>query len=61
MVDAMATRAQLDGAELAVIVGASATGAVDEPLEHIFGHTLFTDFSAQVHGIGELTNPGVVE
>lgn len=34
-------------AELAVVIGSTATGVVDNPLEHIFGYTCCNDFSAR--------------
>ena len=34
-------------AELAVVIGAVASGAVDDPLGHVFGYTCCNDFSAR--------------
>lgn len=34
-------------AELAVIIGAPASGVVDDPLHHVFGYTCCNDFSAR--------------
>ncbi len=40
-------------AELAVVIGATATGVVDNPLEHIFGYTCCNDFSARDAQFGD--------
>ena len=40
-------------AELAVVIGSTATGVVDNPLEHIFGYTCCNDFSARDAQFGD--------
>jgi 2-keto-4-pentenoate hydratase/2-oxohepta-3-ene-1,7-dioic acid hydratase in catechol pathway len=40
-------------AELAVIIGSTATGVVNNPLEHVFGYTCCNDFSARDAQFGD--------
>ena len=40
-------------AELAVIVGATATGVITDPLQHVFGYTCCNDFSARDAQFGD--------
>jgi 2-keto-4-pentenoate hydratase/2-oxohepta-3-ene-1,7-dioic acid hydratase in catechol pathway len=40
-------------AELAVVIGATASGAITGPLEHIFGYTCCNDFSARDAQFGD--------